>query len=52
MSGVLLVVILALLVVAFLIVGNLARIAEAIEAQNRHYGIGQETAPEKTEAGA
>ena len=40
MAGLLLVVGLAVLVSAFLIIGNLARIADAIEKQNRHYGIG------------
>lgn len=40
MAGLILVVALAGVVVGFLIVGNLVRIADAIEAQNKAYGIG------------
>ena len=39
MTGLLLIVGLAILVAVFLVIGNLARIADAIEKQNRHYGI-------------
>ena len=46
MIGVLLVAGLAVLVVAFLIVGTLGRIADAIEAQNSFYGITDKT-PER-----
>ena len=49
MTGLLLVVGLAVLVVAFLVVGTLARIADAIEAQNRFYGITDKTPEPKPE---
>lgn len=49
MTGLVLVFGLGALVAVFLLIGNLARIADAIERQNEHYGIGQDTPAEATE---
>lgn len=42
----------ALGVIAALIYGTLVRIADAIEAQNKHYGIGADLPPAAPEKGA
>lgn len=50
MMALLVIVVGALTVASFAAVGHLARIADAIEAQNRSYGIGAQPAEAQKEA--
>lgn len=52
MTGVVFIGLLCLVIVAMMIYGALCRIADAVEAQNKHYGIGLDIPAEKTKAQA